>query len=85
MLFRSRWLLNGLILLLLPLIVVALLDVALQWFNFRKRMRMSTEELKQELKETEGSPEYRARLRQRQKQIATARMMSALVLLRIGV
>ena len=73
-----RWLLNGLILLLLPLIVVALLDVALQWFNFRKRMRMSTEELKQELKETEGSPEYRARLRQRQKQIATARMMSAL-------
>ena len=72
------WLRNGLALLIVPLIFIALVDVALQWFSFRKRMRMSTEEIKQELKETEGSPEYRARLRQRQKQIATARMMSAL-------
>lgn len=69
---------NGLVLLISPLILIALIDIALQWFNFRKRMRMSHEELKQELKETEGSPEQRARLRQRQRQIATARMMSAL-------
>jgi flagellar biosynthetic protein FlhB len=64
--------------LLIPLVVIAAVDVALRWFGFKKRMRMSQEELKQELKETEGSPEQRSRLRQRQRQIATARMMSAL-------
>lgn len=64
--------------LMIPIAVIAAVDVALQWFNFRKRMRMTPEELKKELKETEGSPELRARLRQRQRQIATSRMMSAL-------
>jgi flagellar biosynthetic protein FlhB len=34
--------------------------------------------MKQEMKEREGSPELRNRLRQRQRQIATSRMMSAL-------
>jgi flagellar biosynthetic protein FlhB len=72
------WVRNGLALLIFPLITIAVIDVTLQWFNFRRRMRMSPEEIKQELKETEGSPEHRARLRRRQKQIATARMMSAL-------
>lgn len=69
---------QGLLLLLLPIVVVAIVDVFLQLFNFRKRMRMSPEELKQELKETEGSPELKARLRMRQRQIATSRMMAAL-------
>lgn len=64
--------------LLMPLLAIAAVDVALRWFGFKKRMRMSQEELKQELKETEGSPEQRSRLRQRQRQIATARMMAAL-------
>ena len=72
------FLIRGLGLLLLPLLVVALMDVALRWFSFRKRIRMSPEELKQELKETEGSPEQRNRQRQRQRQIATTRMISAL-------
>jgi len=34
--------------------------------------------MKQELKETEGSPELRARQRQRQRQIASSRMMAAI-------
>ncbi len=61
-----------------PLLLVAGLDVFLQWFNFNKRMRMSRQEMKEEMKESEGSPEVRARLRQRQRQIATTRMMAAL-------
>jgi flagellar biosynthesis protein FlhB len=69
---------SGLLMLLIPIVVVAAVDVFIQWFNFRKRMRMSAEELKQEMKESEGSPELRARLRQRQRQIATSRMMAAL-------
>ena len=69
---------TGLLLLLLPVLVVAAVDVFIQWFNFSKRMKMSQEELKQEMKESEGSPELKNRLRQRQRQIATSRMMSAL-------
>jgi flagellar biosynthetic protein FlhB len=69
---------TGLLLLLLPVLVVAAVDVFIQWFNFTKRMKMSQEELKQEMKESEGSPELKNRLRQRQRQIATSRMMSAL-------
>ena len=69
---------TGLLLLLLPVLVVAAVDVVIQWFNFSKRMKMSQEELKQEMKESEGSPELKNRLRQRQRQIATSRMMSAM-------
>jgi flagellar biosynthetic protein FlhB len=69
---------TGLLLLLLPVLVVAAVDVFIQWFNFSKKMKMSQEELKQEMKESEGSPELKQRLRQRQRQIATSRMMSAL-------
>lgn len=69
---------SGLLWLLIPILVVAAVDVFIQSFSFRKRMRMSAEELKQEMKESEGSPELRARLRQRQRQIATSRMMAAL-------
>ena len=69
---------TGLFLLLLPVLVVAAVDVVIQWFNFSNRMKMSQEEMKQEMKESEGSPELKNRLRQRQRQIATSRMMSAL-------
>ena len=69
---------TGLLLLLLPVLVVAAVDVVIQWFNFSKQMKMSQEEMKQEMKESEGSPELKNRLRQRQRQIATSRMMSAL-------
>ena len=69
---------TGLFLLLLPVLVVAAVDVVIQWFNFSNRMKMSQEEMKQEMKESEGSPELKNRLRQRQRQIATSRMMSAM-------
>ena len=69
---------TGLLLLLLPILVVAAVDTFIQWFNFMQKMKMSAEEMKQEMKESEGSPELRNRLRQRQRQIATSRMMSAL-------
>jgi flagellar biosynthetic protein FlhB len=63
---------------MIPLLAIAIGDAVLQWFNFRKQIKMSPEEMKQELKETEGSPELRARQRQRQRQIASSRMMAAI-------
>ena len=78
LLHTSYFILNGFLLLLVPLLLIAVGDGWLQWFNFRKQIRMSPEEMKQEMKESEGSPEIKQRLRQRQRQIASSRMMSAI-------
>lgn len=74
----SILLVNGFLLLLLPLLAIAVGDGWVQWFNFRKQIKMSPEEMKQEQKESEGSPEIKSRLRQKQRQMAASRMMSAI-------
>ena len=74
----TTFILDGFILLMIPLLAIAIGDAFLQLFNFRKQIKMSPEEMKQELKESEGSPELKARMRQRQRQIASSRMMSAI-------
>jgi len=73
-----KLILYGFLFLLMPMIVIAFGDTFFQWFNFRKQMRMSQEEMKQEIKESEGSPEMRARIRQKQRQLSTSRMMAAI-------
>jgi len=74
----TAFILNGFALLMAPLLAIAIGDAFLQLFNFNKQIKMSPEEMKQELKESEGSPELKARMRQRQRQIASSRMMSAI-------
>jgi len=78
MLYTVGFLVKGLSLLLFPLAFIALLDGLYQWFKFQQQMKMSPEEIKQETKESEGSPEIKQRLRQKQRQIASSRMMSAI-------
>ena len=67
----------GALVLLGPVALIATGDAFFQWFSFRRQMRMSTQEIKEELKESEGSPEVRAQLRQRQRQMASGRMVAA--------
>jgi flagellar biosynthetic protein FlhB len=55
--------------------IIAAFDVPAQWWQFQRRMRMSRQEIKDELKETEGRPEVRARIRSVQQELATRRMM----------
>jgi len=74
----SSFILDGFMLLLLPLLLIAIGDSWLQLFDFRKQIRMSPEEMKQEGKESEGSPEIKQRLRQMQRQISSSRMMAAI-------
>jgi flagellar biosynthetic protein FlhB len=74
----SSFILDGFMLLMMPLLLIAVGDSWLQWFNFRKQIRMSPEEMKQEMKESEGSPEIKQRLRQMQRQMSSSRMMAAI-------
>ena len=74
----SSFILDGFMLLMMPLLLIAIGDSWLQSFNFRKQIRMSPEEMKQEMKESEGSPEIKQRLRQMQRQMSSSRMMAAI-------
>lgn len=59
----------------LPMILVAAIDAPYQLWHFRKQLRMTREEIKQEHKETDGSPEIKRKIRQIQQQVAMQRMM----------
>ncbi len=48
----------------LALVVVAGADYAFQWLEMEKSLRMTRQELRDELKETEGDPQMRSRVRQ---------------------
>ena len=69
--------LGGLFVLALTLAVFAALDVPLQRQLYLRRLRMSRVEVKQEHKETEGSPEIKARQRARMREMTRQRMMAA--------
>ncbi|MFO1406064.1 MAG: flagellar biosynthesis protein FlhB [Steroidobacteraceae bacterium] len=55
--------------------LVALVDVPYQIWNHRRGLRMTREEVREEIKETEGRPEVRGRIRQLQQERARRRMM----------
>jgi flagellar biosynthetic protein FlhB len=55
---------------------IGLVDLPYQIWDWHKRQRMTREELKQEYKESEGSPEVKGKVRQMQAQIARRRMMA---------
>ncbi len=59
----------------LALVAIALIDVPLQQYLFYKRLRMTKQEIRDEMKEAEVSPEVRGKIKARQREIAMAKMM----------
>ena len=57
--------------------VIAALDFLYQRYEFRKSLRMSRQELREEFKQTEGDPTIKSRLRQLRMERARRRMMAA--------
>jgi flagellar biosynthetic protein FlhB len=57
------------------LVIVAMVDVPLQLFQYRRSLRMTRQEVRDEAKESDGRPETRQRIRQMQQQLARRRMM----------
>jgi flagellar biosynthetic protein FlhB len=58
-------------------VAIALGDALYQRYSWRQRLRMSKEEMKQEHKESEGSPEVKGRMKQLRAQRVKKRMMAA--------
>mgnify|MGYP002508456875 FL=1 len=48
------------------MIFVAAADYFYQWWEYEKNLRMSKQELKEEYKQTEGDPQVKGKIRERQ-------------------
>jgi flagellar biosynthesis protein FlhB len=59
----------------IAILVLALLDYLYQKWEFERSIRMSVQEIKEEYKDTEGSPQVKSRIRQIQRETARKRMM----------
>ncbi len=57
------------------LVFIAMIDVPYQRQTFMKRMLMTKQEVRDEMKDVEGRPEVKAQIRRRQREVANARMM----------
>ncbi|MFZ9734668.1 MAG: flagellar biosynthesis protein FlhB [Burkholderiaceae bacterium] len=57
------------------LVLIALIDVPYQKHEFNERMKMTKQEVKDEMKDIEGNPEIKRKIRQRQMEMAAGRMM----------
>ncbi|MCA2999463.1 MAG: flagellar biosynthesis protein FlhB [Rhodocyclaceae bacterium] len=55
--------------------VIAAVDVPLQSWRYSSRLRMSAEDQKQEMKESDGDPHLKAKIRGQQRRVAMSRMM----------
>lgn len=60
------------------LVVIALIDFPVVWLRRHMRLMMSQQDLRDEHKEAEGSPENKAAIRQRQRQIAMGGVAAAM-------
>ncbi len=59
----------------LALALIAAVDVPWQLWSYKQRLLMSRQEIREELKENEGSPEMKGRVRRAQQEVAKRRMM----------
>jgi flagellar biosynthetic protein FlhB len=73
----NEWLVTGMGLMLLIVLLVAAIDVPLQTFLHKSRLKMSHQEVKQEHKETDGNPHLKGRLRQRQRELSQSSSIAA--------
>ncbi len=60
--------------------IISVLDYAYQKYEFEKSIKMSKQDLRDEHKDTEGSPQLKSRIRQVQRDMARSRMMDAVPL-----
>jgi flagellar biosynthetic protein FlhB len=66
---------TGALVLAVSTLLVSIIDVPFQIYDFTKKMKMSLQEVKDEHKDTEGKPEVKQRIRRLQYEMSQRRMM----------
>lgn len=56
---------------------LSMFDYLYQWWEYEKKLKMSKQEVKEEYKHMEGDPQIKGKIRERQRKMATQRMMQA--------
>lgn len=59
------------------MIVIALIDYVYQKLQYNKELKMTKQEVKEEFKQQEGDPQVKSKIRQKQREMASRRMMQA--------
>lgn len=59
----------------LALVVLAIMDYMFQRWQHEQKLKMTKQELKEEMKQSEGDPQLKGRIRQVQREMSKARMM----------
>jgi flagellar biosynthetic protein FlhB len=59
------------------MLIIVMVDVPFQIMDHAKKLKMTVQQVKDELKDTEGKPEVKSRIRQLQRDFARSRMMGA--------
>ena len=77
---QIRWFSQKAIILIFSMMAVflvfAIIDFIYQRYSYKKSLRMSKQEIKDEFKQTEGNPEIKAKIRQLQREMSKKRMMA---------
>lgn len=60
----------------LILLLIGFIDYAYQKWSFEKSIRMSKQDIKDEHKQSEGDPQIKSKIRQKQRELARSRMMN---------
>lgn len=58
-------------------VFLALFDYIYQWWDYEKNLRMSKDEIKEEYKQTEGDPQIKGKIKERQQAMSRRRMMQS--------
>ncbi|MCX7628427.1 MAG: flagellar biosynthesis protein FlhB [Methylophilaceae bacterium] len=58
------------------MVLIVAIDVPFQLWDYYRKLRMTKEEVRQEMKESEGDPQIKSRIRALQRQAARRRMMA---------
>lgn len=55
--------------------LLAMVDFIYQWWSYENKMKMSKQDVKDEYKQSEGDPEVKGKIKQKQREISSRRMM----------
>ena len=57
------------------MLIISIIDFAYQKYKHNKELKMSMQEIKEEYKQQEGDPQIKSKIRQKQREMASSRMM----------
>lgn len=74
--FLSSFIISLISNIVVVMLILAIVDFIFQKWEFKKNLRMTKQEVKEEYKEMEGDPQIKSVRRQRQRELSASRMMA---------